>query len=104
MEKIRQLWAWMTTSRYVLHLEEENQQLKEENRGLLNALLYQRNLPSITRAGRSDNKTAAMPRKMTFHQVQFELDRKAHLEQLREEAARAAKETQAWASPTTQNR
>ena len=104
MEKIRQLWAWMTTSKYVLHLEEENQQLKEENRGLLNALLYQRNLPSITRAGRSDNKTAAMPRKMTFHQVQFELDRKAHLEQLREEAARAAKETQAWASPTTQSR
>lgn len=105
MEKLRQFWAWLTTSRYVLHLEEENRQLKEENRGLLNALLYQRNLPSIERAARTgDNKASAMPRKMSFHQVQLEIDRKAHLQELRDRAARATKETEAWPSPLTQNR
>jgi hypothetical protein len=102
MEKIKQLWTWMTTSRYLLHLEEENRQLREDNRGLMNALLYQRNLPAIERAVRGDNKnTAAMPRKLSYHQMQYELDRRAHLEELREDAARAAKETQRWASPTT---
>ena len=94
MQKMKQLWMWLTTSRYVLHLEEENKQLHEENRGLMNALLYQRNLPSIERAGRGENKTAAMPRKLSFHQMQYELDRRAHLEETRTEAGRAAKETQ----------
>ncbi len=103
MEKLRQLWAWMTTSRYVLHLEEENRQLKEENRGLLNALLYQRNLPAIDRGRVGDKAGTQMPRKMSFHQMQFEIDRKAHQQQLRDEAARGKKEAEPWASPTTQD-
>jgi hypothetical protein len=95
MEKIKQIWIWITTSRYVLHLEAENRGLREENRGLMNAVLYQRNLPSIERAGRDESKTATtMPRKMSFHQMQYELDRRAHLEETRTEAGRAAKETQ----------
>src|SRR6516225_756448 len=102
MEKIKQLWMWMTTSRHLLHLEEENRRLREDNRGLMNALLYQRKLPAIERAGRGDHKSvAAMPRKLSFHQMQLELDRRAHLEQLREDAACKVKETQRWASPTT---
>ncbi len=105
MEKLRQFWAWITTSRYVRHLEEENRRLKEENRGLLNTLLYQRNLPSIERAGRAgENKAGAqLPRKMSFHQMQFEIDRRAHMQQLRDQAARGKKEAEPWPSPTTQN-
>ena len=104
MDRLWRFWQWITTSRYVLHLEEENRQLKEENRGLLNALLYQRNLPSIERARGGDGRSAAMPRKMSFHQMQFEIDRKAHLQQLREQAARTAKETERWHSPINQSR
>lgn len=96
MERLRQLWAWITKSRYVLHLEEENRLLKEENRGLLNALLYQRNLPSIEKLTRTGDNGAVtqVSRRMSFHQMQFEIDRKAHLQQLRDEAARGGKEKQ----------
>jgi hypothetical protein len=80
MEKLKAFWLWLTTSRYVAHLESEIDRLREENKVWQMRLLQSRGLP-ITEQFNTERKTSPMPRKLTPHQAQMKIDRTHYLEE-----------------------
>lgn len=50
---MKELWKWVTTSRYVRALEGEVERLRAENRALMNSILGIAGIPPVIAAGNS---------------------------------------------------
>jgi hypothetical protein len=63
--RIKSLWKWLTTNKYVLGLEAELTRLRAENRALMNSILGIAGIPPIITDASANSPTAGATTQVT---------------------------------------